>query len=265
MEEVAHAAGSHNGREAIRIRTDQAVWTCHAMRRVQADGRDGSDGGAILDPTPEIIRVERAFTLFAESSVEYNGRAKSVLDKGRFLLIHKSDGTLLIHADSLCTPRNYQGPGAILKRVGNKLISTRKDETITVDVSEVLAYTELPSWATHKTAMSKTERELKEYIATHINEFFDGTIKEVHVEFQIPVGFIDVLAIDEADHRHIIEVKRKTVGVTTVYQVQRYMDYFNEISVPAFGYTAGPGISKNAALQLEKKGYQHLLVQHHTS
>jgi RecB family endonuclease NucS len=110
--------------------------------------------------------------------------------------------------------------------------------------------------------MSRTERELKEYIASHINEFFDGVITEIYVEAQVPVGFIDVLAIDEAGYRHIIEVKRKTVGVTTVYQVQRYMDYFKEIGVPAYGYTAGPSISKNASVQLAKKGFQHLSVQH---
>ena len=103
------------------------------------------------------IRVEQPFVLYALCTVEYDGRAKSTLELGNYLIIHKSDGTLLIQGGTLCTPRNYQPPKAIMKKVGNQLISTCKGETITIDIERISLYEELKDWSSKKIEISKTD------------------------------------------------------------------------------------------------------------
>lgn len=219
-------------------------------------------GRPVCAPTPLDIRVEQPFSLYAIADVEYNGRAKSSLKAGRLLIIHKSDGTLLIHGDSLCTPRNYQPPGAILKLDGNRLVSTRKGETIIITICEILSYTELPAWSTERVAISRTERELRDYLASTLPKYIDANIVETHIEFKLPVGAIDILAIDSNNSYHIIEVKRRTIGLPVIYQLNRYVDYLKSLSKTTFGYVAGPGISKNALHHLGFTGYQYLAIEH---
>lgn len=73
-----------------------------------------------------MIDTDKPFALYAECSIIYDGRAYSTLANGRYLIIYKQDGSLLIHGGDLCKPRNYQGPGSILSYIDSKLISTNK-------------------------------------------------------------------------------------------------------------------------------------------
>ena len=114
------------------------------------------------------------------------------------------------------------------------------------------------NWSSYKSQMSKTEKELKEYIANNLEHLMACKFKEICVEAQIPLGIIDILAADHNDVKYVIEVKRKTINMNTIYQLQRYIDYFKEIEAPSIGYVAGPSISKNAYSQLIKKGFNYL-------
>ena len=209
-----------------------------------------------------MIRVEQCFILYANCQVDYNGRAKSFLENGNFLIIHKGDGTLLIHGGTLCTPRNYQPPGAILKLFDNKLISDRKGEKIVITINKKLDYTELTNWSTNKIDISKTEDNLRNYIADNIDKLLGIKSVEVYKEFKTPVGSVDLLAIDSKGLYHIIEVKRGTASLQSVSQLTRYSDYFLSIERNICDYVASPKISKNALRLMNEQSQTWLQVDH---
>lgn len=209
-----------------------------------------------------MIRVEQSFALYAYCSVHYDGRAKSTLIPGNYLIVHKNDGTLRIDGGSLCTPLNYQPPGAIMQKKNDKLISTRKDETITIKIEKIYYHQELKDWSSNKIDITKTEDELRNYIATHIDKILSIKSVEVYKEFRTPVGSIDILIIDEHDIYHVIEVKRGKASLSACSQLERYYNYFVSIMKNAKGYIASPEISKNALKYTENNSQIYLQVNH---
>ena len=208
------------------------------------------------------IRVEQPFILYALCTVDYDGRAKSTLELGNYLIIHKSDGTLLIQGGTLCTPRNYQPPKAIMRLSGNKLISKLKEETIVITVERINFYEELKNWSSKKIEINKTEAELQDKIYNNIEEYVKMPVKEVFKEFKTPVGNVDILAIDIHDTYHIIEVKRGKANLATCSQLERYCNHFTDIMKNVKDYIASPDISNNA-LRFAQENYQtYLKVEH---
>jgi RecB family endonuclease NucS len=191
------------------------------------------------------IRVEQPFSLYADVDVTYDGRAASTLERGNYLIVHKSDGTLLVMGGDKYKPRNYQAPGAILKLHNNQLVSTRKDERINIILHNIISYTEHHDWSVARTKVTKTEAELRDKIAASIKDYIPNAI-EVFVEFQTPVGNVDILVIDANNVYCVIEVKRGRASLAACSQIRRYTEYFNEIGRQVKGYIASPQISKNA-------------------
>jgi len=202
--------------------------------------------------------------LYAECTVNYDGRAKSTLENGKHLIIHKNDGTLLIHGGRLCTPLNYQPPGAIMYKKKNKLISKRNNEIIIIAINEIITYEELHQWSAKKIAISKTEKELRDHIVAHFYEIFGFHPVEIYIEFATPVGHIDILAIDEYNIYHVIEVKRGKASLASCSQLERYSNYFIDIMKTVRDYLTSPDISKGA-LNYAKKVHQTWLKVEHTN
>lgn len=212
------------------------------------------------------IRVEQPFTLYAKCSVDYCGRAKSTLEIGNYLIIHKSDGTLLIQGGTLCTPRNYQPPKTILQRFGNQLISTHKKEKIAITIEKIHFYKELKNWSIKKINITKTERELQNKLAQDLlaNQCKEITVKfkEIYTEFPTPVGPIDILGIDVNNVYHVIEVKRGKANLAACSQLERYANYFIEIMKDVKDYIASPEISSNATNYMKATHQTWIKVSH---
>lgn len=208
------------------------------------------------------IRVEQSFILYAHCSVEYNGRAKSTLIPGNYLITHKNDGTLRIDGGSLCTPLNYQPPGAILYKQPSGLISKRKKETIIINLEKIYHYQELQDWSTNKIDITKTEANLRDKLAADIHKIINANFIEVFKEFKTPFGVIDILAIDNQGIYHVVEVKRARSTLSTCSQVSRYCQYFNDIMMNVKGYIASPEISKNALKYANQHSQTYLKVDH---
>lgn len=223
----------------------------------------------------EAINVDRSFVALVNCTVVYQGRASSILEPGTYLLIHKSDGTLLIHGATLFTPLNYQPPGAVLRLDGHRLFSTRKKETIQMLLSEVLWYKETEEISNHKIKISKTEKELRDYIVKEnfphmlavyrcrrANQENEYKVKEVFIEHPTPYGPIDILMIDSDNTIHVIEVKRGKASLAACAQLQRYMRYYEEIGKPHVGWILSPEISSGAEKYCGKHGIWWQSVSH---
>lgn len=211
------------------------------------------------------IRVDRAFILFARCSIRYEGRASSTCVSGDYAIMRKGDGTFLVHGGAKFNPLNYQGPGAILKREQNTLISTRKKEILTVIIDKIHQYEELENWSYNKIDIFKTESDLVRSISNNITQILDvARLDELHTEFPTPNGPIDLIGV-EGNLYHVIEVKRGKASLQACAQLERYLKYFQEIKQPARGYIMSPEISKGAAAYCAKNGLTWMKVTHDPS
>lgn len=203
----------------------------------------------------------KSFVLHADCEVIYNGRASSKLKRGYYLVIRKEDGSLLIHGAAKMTPLNYQSPGASLQTTQNKIISTRKNETIEIVIYKAIKLYEMDDWTDGVLEITKTEEELKQKIIMNIETILGESIIEVHDEYDTPYGQVDVLAIT-ATTWHVIEVKRGKASLSACTQVLRYLGHFHEKKHQAKGWIMSPDISKNAMSYCEKHQLLYRKITH---
>jgi RecB family endonuclease NucS len=213
----------------------------------------------------EQVNVDMPFVLLADCSVKYDGRAASDLENGTYLILHKGDGTLLIHGAALFNPLNYQPPGAVMRRSGNTLISERKKETIVIAVSNLHWYKELRGLSAHKIKISKTERELRDSIIRRLPELIGVQVSYSGIEHDTPRGKIDIFAIENGKPLyHVIEVKRNKAALSACAQLERYLGYYHDIEKPVKGWLMSPEISSGARSYCEARGLNWVKVVHQT-
>jgi len=93
--------------------------------------------------------------IFGTCNVQYDGRATSTLIDGKYLIIIKSDGSLIIHDSKMLKPKNYIGPKARISMVGNQIIAECKKEKITINLLEAESL-HLAGWENKNIELSST-------------------------------------------------------------------------------------------------------------
>mgnify|MGYP000726813470 CR=1 FL=1 len=71
------------------------------------------------------------------------------------------------------------------------------------------------------------EEDIKEYIAEHL-EIIEEGLSLVGIEFQTPIGYIDILCRDKDKNFVVIEIKREIGSYKVVGQIQKYMAWVME-------------------------------------
>lgn len=209
-----------------------------------------------------MIRIDRAFVLFATCSISYNGRASSSLVPGNYLITRKGDGTLLIHGASRFNPLNFQTRGAISRLDGDMLVSTRKNEIIAIKLEKIIHYYELPHWSDNRIVISMTEDELKNSIFDNLEFWLGEKVAEKYMEHPTPYGPIDIFAVGASAVNYVIEVKRAKASLASCAQLERYLGYYKEIKKDAHGWLMSPGISSGALKYCESHNLKWLKVMH---
>jgi len=194
--------------------------------------------------------------MYFNGSVIYDGRATSTLSSGNYLLIHKNDKSVSIHAGSAIQPRNYMGTDSKLVLLDDTLIFTRKKEQLTIKIEELIYCQYMPEWSEDNIVISKTEHELVLKLLNNWPDYLDITCYSIEMEVETKYGKIDLLGTEFDGTEHIIEVKRTRAGVAAVTQLKRYVD----ASKMAFGYLAAPEIGKKAVMYLDECGYNYIKI-----
>jgi RecB family endonuclease NucS len=188
--------------------------------------------------------MKEFFLLYANCEITYDGRAKSTLKRGNYIIIRKKDGTLIIHGNHQLKPLNFQQPGATLIENNTvypiTLTSSRKGETIIISIYSIFDQIELKDWSDHKIDLRFTENDLRKQVIANIELYFKN-VKEVHQEYQTKYGPIDLLVV--TDIHNICELKRRMAGISACTQVQRYQKTFE---IPTKGFIMSPAISNGA-------------------
>lgn len=182
----------------------------------------------------EYLRREYTVQINGLCSVNYQGRAKSKLDRGERMVIKKQDSALLVHGPDNYQPKNWQPEvdsynveidqernHLILEAKRNnpeELVEIRFEEIDFIVVDQMVDKSELK--------IAGHEVDIHESIEDE-PEIVEEDLKVVERERETPAGFIDVFARDKEDNYVVIEVKRNP-DYNTVLQLQRYVDEIDE-------------------------------------
>lgn len=200
-------------------------------------------------------------------SVNYQGRAKSKLDRGERIVIVKQCSALLVHGPENYQPKNWQ-PEVDTFRVeideehDELLLHARRtdpDETVDIRFESVDLVTvdKLVDKADLK--VRGHEVDIHEAIE-ETPEIVEDGLKVVKRERKCPAGYIDVFARDTEDNYVVIEVKRNP-DYNTVLQLQRYVDEIrDEFAGTVRGILVAPKMTDNVLDYLEERGLEFVEV-----
>ncbi|MFB6182687.1 MAG: endonuclease NucS [Candidatus Nanohaloarchaea archaeon] len=190
--------------------------------------KEDPDHDQIMDVLEEYLNREFTVQINALCSVNYQGRAKSKLDRGERLIVKKQDSAFLIHGPENYRPKNWQPEVESfswdVEDDDIVLVASRTspDEKVMVRLEDVnfLAVYKLVDKSDLK--IRGHELDIHESIEDSPDLVEEG-FKVIEREKETPAGFIDVFGRDEDDNYVVVEVKRNP-DYNTVLQLQRYVD-----------------------------------------
>ncbi len=208
----------------------------------------------------EVARVITSFKrthviiLFAGCEVEYVGRAKASLSYGERILLHKPDGTFLIHEDVKYTPVIWNPPGSVLTASVEEGVLVlrshrpRPPEDVRVEITEVF-FAAVAKLSRGEFRLVGTEEDMVREVEKNPSIIEDG-LKVIGREVRTLVGKIDLLCVDKDGRYVVLEFKRGTAGPDAVYQLRRYVEFVSkEKNVPierVRGVLVAPAITPSA-------------------
>lgn len=214
--------------------------------------------------------------VIARCSVDYAGRLSAHLPLATRLLIHKSDGSLLVHADALSyKPLNWMSPPCTLvidepddeQREAGVLELWRVTHAKTADLLVVSIHEVLHDSA-HELGVDPglqkdgVEAHLQKLLAEHIELLGEGHTL-VRREYMTAIGPVDILARDAHGASVAVEIKRRG-GIDGVEQLTRYLELMNRdpLLAPVAGVFAAQEIAPQARTLAEDRGIRCLLLDY---
>ena len=166
--------------------------------------------------------------IVARCEVRYTGRLTAVLPEALRLLMIKSDGSVMVHADTGgYKPLNWMtAPTVIEESEGSIVVRKRRGEDrLEIRVAEVLSDVEHDMGAPDEAAgleKDGVEAHLQEALAAAPQWCGEG-LRLVRREWPTDIGPVDLMCRDAAEEWVAVEVKR--VGtIDAVEQLSRYLE-----------------------------------------
>ncbi|GAA1732766.1 endonuclease NucS [Microcella frigidaquae] len=214
--------------------------------------------------------------VIARCSVDYAGRLSAHLPLATRLLIHKSDGSLLVHADSLSyKPLNWMSPPCTLvvdepdddqREAGVvelwRVTHAKTADLLVVSIHEVLHDSAHELGVDPGLQKDGVEAHLQKLLAEHI-ELLGPGFTLVRREYMTAIGPVDILARDASGASVAVEIKRRG-GIDGVEQLTRYLELMNRdpLLAPVAGVFAAQEITPQARTLAEDRGIRCLLLDY---
>jgi endonuclease len=164
----------------------------------------------------------------ARCEVRYTGRLNAVLPVSTRLLIFKSDGSVLVHADAGgYKPLNWMTPPTVIEE-GDGVIRVRKRAGKTEDCLEI-RLAEVLSDVSHEMGEAAglekdgVERDLQLVLADR-PEALGEDLRLERREWPTDIGPLDLMCRDEHGGWVAVEIKR-IAGIEAVEQLTRYLEF----------------------------------------
>jgi endonuclease len=178
--------------------------------------------------------------LVARCEVRYSGRLDAILPEALRLVMIKSDGSVMVHADTGgYKPQNWMTPPTVIEEEPGSIV-VRKRAGATEDRLDI-RIAEVVSDVTHDmgeaAALEKdgVERDLQEALAAAPESCGEG-FRLVRREWPTDIGPVDLMCRDPDDGWIAVEIKR-VATIEAVEQLTRYLERIRHD--PAMGACRG--------------------------
>lgn len=202
--------------------------------------------------------------VIARCSVDYSGRLTAHLPMATRLLMVKSDGSVLVHADGgSYKPLNWMSPPCTLTeedalwRVRNKA-----GEELRITIEELVSDSSYEFGVDPGLVKDGVEAHLQELLAEHVQTFGEGWTL-VRREYPTAIGPVDLLCRDAAGAHVAVEIKRRG-EIDGVEQLTRYLELLNRdpMLAPVRGVFAAQLIKPQAKVVATDRGIDCLTVDY---
>jgi endonuclease len=160
--------------------------------------------------------------IVARCEVRYTGRLTAVLPEALRLVMVKSDGSVMVHADTGgYKPQNWMTPPAILEEEPGLMVVRKKgsEDRLEIRIAEVVSDVTHDMGEAAALEKEGVERELQELLADAPPE----GLRLVRREWPTDIGPVDLMCRDDEDEFVAVEIKR--VGtIEAVEQLTRYLE-----------------------------------------
>jgi RecB family endonuclease NucS len=197
--------------------------------------------------------------IVARCEVVYTGRLTATLPEALRLIMVKSDGSVMVHADTGgYKPSNWMtAPTVIDEEPGSFVVRKRAGATedrLEIRVAEVVSDSEHDMGEAAALEKEGVERELQEALAESPGSCGEG-LRLLRREWSTDIGPVDLMCMDEEDGYVAVEIKR--VGtIDAVEQLTRYLERI--ATVPGLsscrGVLAAQAIKPQARTLAESRG-----------
>lgn len=215
----------------------------------------------------DAISHHKTLLVVGKCSVHYMGRAKSKLEPGERILMVKSDGSLLVHRPVGYEPANWMPGGDVIFQVHTKdnllkirAVRSKPAEKVEIFIDKVQFVSSMSLVDSGEFSLYASEEDMQKAILLK-PELLEENFKPISYEKKVEPGFVDVYGVDKNDKLVVVEIKRKTAGKNSAFQLARYIDAIrSKADREVRGILAAPKIAKNVQRLLATLGleFRHL-------
>jgi len=167
----------------------------------------------------------------ARCEVVYTGRLNAVLPEATRLLLFKSDGSVLVHADAGgYKPQNWMTPPTVIEEEPGRLVIRKRagktEDRLDIRIVEVLSDVEHDMGEAAAPEKDGGERDLQEALAAQ-PEALGEQLRLVRREWSTDIGPVDLMCRDADDGWVAVEIKR-IATIDAVEQLSRYLERITE-------------------------------------
>ncbi|MFJ6651729.1 endonuclease NucS [Microbacterium sp. NPDC091313] len=214
--------------------------------------------------------------VIARCSVDYTGRLNAHLPLATRLLVHKGDGSLLVHSDGgSYKPLNWMSPPCTLTTEAPdaldledgvierwRVTHAKTGDALLVRIHEVLHDSAHDLGVDPGLVKDGVESDLQRLLAEQVALVGEG-LTLVRREFPTAIGPVDLLLRDPAGGTVAIEVKRRG-DIDGVEQLTRYLELLNRDPhlAPVTGVFAAQEIKPQARVLATDRGIRCLTLDY---
>lgn len=197
--------------------------------------------------------------IVARCEARYTGRLDTYLPEALRLIMIKSDGSVMIHADTGgYKPQNWMTPPTTIEEEAGLIVVTKHagatDDRVEIKVSEVLSDVTHDMGEAAALERDGVEAHLQELLAEQPHWCGEG-LRLVRREWPTDIGPVDLMCKDPDDGWVAVEIKR--VGtIEAVEQITRYLERIHAEPTMAGcrGVLAAQSIKPQASTLAEGRG-----------
>jgi RecB family endonuclease NucS len=165
--------------------------------------------------------------IVARCEVRYSGRLTAVLPMALRLVMLKSDGSVMVHADTGgFKPQNWMTPPTVIEEEPGRIVVRKHagstEDRLDIEIEEVLSDVTHDMGEAAALEKDGVEKHLQEALAD-APEWCGEGFRLVRREWPTDIGPVDLMCRDDADGWIAVEIKR--VGtIDAVEQLSRYLE-----------------------------------------